>query len=107
MKVLEFKTKTPELSVETKPQIGYTSGPARCANPACNHSWVAVIPTGVNVVECPKCNLTTGFRWTLVEFDDDHWKCACGCLFFNITRKLGTYCVVCGKVVDWTALENS
>lgn len=37
----------------------HKTGPATCSY--CKYTWIAVAPVGTDVLECPKCRITSGF----------------------------------------------
>lgn len=72
----------------------HIAGEAVCLG--CGHEWAAVAPAGVDVLECPKCELEKGVFAGLPQFDEQHWTCGdCGGQLFRITPER-TYCAKCG-----------
>ncbi len=71
----------------------HTRGPAKCLG--CEHTWQAVIPVGVDTVECPECHLEKGVRYGVV-YPTPFWECGCGSSYFCINDRLEPVCVLCG-----------
>lgn len=76
-------------------QSPHSSGEAICLD--CKHKWVAVAPTGVQWMECPKCSLVRGRFVYQHSREEPHWTCNCGNDLFHATKD-GMYCPNCG---DW------
>lgn len=78
-----------------EPLNPHMSGEAVCA--ACGKNWVAVVPVGVPLFECPECHTEKGrFKYSCVPAEDSHvWACACGCDLFRVTDK-EALCINCG-----------
>lgn len=84
--ILPFERQRPE-------QTG--AGEAFCI--ACDHSWVAVAPTGTTTFECPVCHTMKG-KWKF-EFAPSDGQlartCNCGNQLFYLTPD-GHLCANCG-----------
>ena len=80
----------------------HTSGPCLCLG--CRHEWFGVIPTGVDVVDCPSCGLEKGIRRGLIGPPECAlvWTCDCGNTYLLFTP-LGCMCPVCG--LGWDRSE--
>ena len=90
MSVIEFKR--PESDEVCEPHL---SGIAVCA--ACRHEWVAAVPAGVDLFECPGCHTHKGrMKHDCLPASGVVWECGCGCDMFRITGS-ETMCVNCGK----------
>lgn len=79
----------------------HLSGRAKCLQ--CGHEWVAVVPVGTTVFECPECKLERGVMQGLCNVPDGHknWTCNCGCDLFRVTatpqgKFMGIMCLLCG-----------
>jgi len=72
------------------------TGPAFCIQ--CNHTWIAVVPTGIVQLECPSCHTMKGlFRYpSHVGIDEDFRECSCGNSLFYLTKE-GHLCPNCGN----------
>lgn len=71
----------------------HATGEAFCL--ACDHVWVAVVPVGETLFECPSCRSMQGrFRYEVVP-SCDVWECQCGNQLFYITPD-GHWCPRCG-----------
>lgn len=87
-KLFEF-VKRPEKHVQTG------RGEAFCMS--CQHTWVAVAPTGTTQFECPSCHRVTGhFRFAFApNVGQMRRVCNCGNEFFYLTPQ-GHMCASCG-----------
>lgn len=75
--------------------IQHGAGEAFCF--ACDHTWTAVVPTGVKEFECPNCRRVTG-RWKFWFAPCEGQKvrvCDCGNQLFYLTPE-GHMCASCG-----------
>jgi hypothetical protein len=70
----------------------HLSGNAACL--ACKHTWVAVVPVGTTILDCPACGLGKGVYANLVV-PDTAWECRCGCHHFFVSPEK-IICVLCG-----------
>jgi hypothetical protein len=80
-------------NVEPAEQHG--QGEAFCL--ACNHTWQAVAPTGIESFECPSCRRFTG-HWKFEFYpreDQPVRECNCGNQLFYLTPD-GHLCANCG-----------
>lgn len=78
-----------------EPQEQHGQGEAFCL--ACNHTWQAVAPTGIESFECPSCHRWTG-HWKFEFYpreDQAVRECRCGNQLFYLTPE-GHLCANCG-----------
>ncbi len=71
------------------------AGEAFCL--ACNHTWIAVAPTGSLAFECPACHTMKG-KWKFEFFPGEDTMvrvCNCGNQLFYLTPD-GHMCANCG-----------
>lgn len=75
----------------------HISGPAVCLQ--CKHKWIAVAPSGTNILDCPECGLGKGIFANLCfpEEGQESWSCNCGNGYFMV-RPHGCMCIMCGKM---------
>lgn len=87
--IIEFKQKDPSDNVQ------HGAGEAFCI--ACDHSWVAVAPTGTLALECPECGAMKG-HWKfefMPSVGQEVRECNCGNQLFYLTP-VGHLCANCG-----------
>lgn len=90
MGVIEFKKSEPEKVCDP-----HMSGYAICS--ACRHEWMAVVPAGYPLFQCPECLTEKGrMQNPCMPSDGVIWQCSCECDLFRITGR-GTMCINCGK----------
>ena len=72
-------------------------GIALCTS--CKHEWPAILPVGINWLECPECGLFSGrLKYKILREDYPHFQCNCGNQLFYLTPS-GNYCPECGQWV--------
>lgn len=83
------------LKTKKEEDLEHITGEAECI--ACKHRWVAVAPTGIDILECPACSLMKGyFKYPIDRKEELIWECSCGNTLFRIVPD-GTYCPNCGN----------
>ncbi len=81
--------------VQMEDRQPHLAGEARCLQ--CGHTWAAVAPSGVPLLECPSCHTLKG-AWIgpVVPPDGEEvWQCQCGADLFWVSRN-GVRCPRCG-----------
>lgn len=92
MNVVQFR--------KPEPDVPHGAGEAFCIG--CNHTWVAVAPSGVTTFECPKCHTHKG-KWKFEFYpagDDQVRECNCGNQLFYLTPN-GHLCANCGTYQEY------
>lgn len=80
-------------------KVPHASGDAFCMQ--CNHTWVAVAPTGTTELECPACHTHKGrFKFACAPSEAKVWTCRCDNQLFNITEA-GMFCPNCGHYQEF------
>lgn len=80
---------------EPEPAVQHGAGQAFCIS--CDHTWTAVVPTGVTQFECPACHRDTGmWKFPFAPSEGQMVReCRCGNQLFYLTPD-GHLCANCG-----------
>lgn len=82
------------------PDTQHASGEAFCV--ACDHNWIAVVPTGATFFQCPNCRSMKG-RWKFEFYpsaDQRVMTCPCKNQLYYLTPD-GHMCANCGLYVAY------
>lgn len=75
----------------------HLSGEAVCLE--CQHRWTAVVPVGVDYMDCPNCGTNKGvWHYRTAAVDDTRWVCTCGGDAHYVLPEQRCQCIRCGLV---------